>query len=379
MARCVISSTAGFRLRLRYVEVYAQDACCTQEQQRTVIPIELASISSDWLAEVLHAPVTGVAVLDSHAGTTGRGLLQLQYAQDVGLPPRMFVKLPPSDEAQRAFVISSGMGRREATFYRSLSAELPVRVPHCYFADSDEAGAAYIMLLENLVDSGCTFKNASKRYSIPYVQQLLECFARLHACYWNSPRFVSDLSWVQPPVQHDIAKHLIALALEKHAAHMPAVFKDMGELYLSHTDSIHQLWLRGAPTLIHGDVHDGNLFYDAGETGFLDWAMVARAPALRDVGYFLAGTLTPQDQRDHGAQMLLYYREQLIALGVAAPPLQELWQQYQWHAGYVWLGAAVTLAMGSAWQPVNYLQASMQRLHAALEHLETVAAIRAAL
>ena len=344
-----------------------------------MIPTELASISSDWLADVLHAPVTGVAVLDAHAGTTGRALLQLDYAQDVDLPPRMFIKLPPSDEAQRAFVISSGMGRREATFYRSLSAELPVRVPQCYFADSDKSGTAYIMLLENLVDSGCTFKNASKRYSISYVQQLLDCFARLHARYWNSPRFATDLSWVQPPVQHDIAKHLIARALQNHAANMPAVFKEMGELYLSNTDAIHQLWLRGEPTLIHGDVHDGNLFNDAGEPGFLDWAMVARAPALRDVGYFLAGTLTPEDQRGHGEQTLSYYREQLIALGVAAPSLQELWQQYQWHAGYVWLGAAVTLAMGSAWQPVNYLQASMSRLHSALEHLGTVDAIRSAL
>jgi aminoglycoside/choline kinase family phosphotransferase len=341
--------------------------------------MDLAGISSDWLAEVLRAPVTGYTVLDAHAGTTGRALLQLHYAQPVDLPPRMFIKLPPADEAQRAFVISSGMGRREATFYSRLSAELPVRVPHCYFADSDAGGTAYIMLLENLVDSGCTFKNASKRYSLPYIRQLLDAFARLHARYWNSPRFAADLSWVQPPVQHDIAKHLVALALETHVADMPAVFKDMGELYLSHTDAIHQLWLRGEPTLIHGDVHDGNLFYDAGEPGFLDWAMVARAPALRDVGYFLAGTLTPEDQRDHGAQMLSYYREQLLGLGVPAPSTQEIWRQYQWHAGYVWLGAAVTLAMGSAWQPVNYLQASMGRLHAALEHLGSVNAIRSAL
>jgi thiamine kinase-like enzyme len=344
-----------------------------------MIPTDLAGITNDWLAAVLRVPVTGCTVLDAHAGTTGRALLQLQYAGAVDLPTRIFVKLPPADEAQRAFVISSGMGRREATFYRSLSAELPVRVPHCYFSDSDATGTAYIMLLENLVDSGCTFKNASKRYSESYIRQLLAAFARLHARYWNSPRFATDLAWVQPPVQHDIAKHLIALALEKHAANMPGVFKEMGELYLSHTDAIHQLWLRGAPTLIHGDVHDGNLFYDAGEPGFLDWAMVARAPALRDVGYFLAGTLTPQDQRDHGAQMLSYYREQLLALDITAPPMQELWQQYQWHAAYVWLGAAVTLAMGDAWQPVNYLQASMGRLHAALEHLGSVAAIRAAI
>ncbi len=218
----------------------------------------------------------------------------------VDLPRRLFVKLPPTDEMQRAFVTSSGMGRREARFYESLSAELPVRVPRCYFAASDDAGEAYIMLLEHLVDSGCTFNNASTRYSLDYVRQVLAAFARLHAAYWDSPRFASDLAWVQPPLQHDIALQLIAMSLETHATTMPPVFREMGELYLSRADDIHQLWLRGAPTLIHGDVHDANLFYDADQPGFLDWAMVARGPALRDVGYFLAGTLTPQDQRAGG-------------------------------------------------------------------------------
>ncbi|MEZ5572601.1 MAG: phosphotransferase [Halioglobus sp.] len=344
-----------------------------------MLPTELASLSSDWLTEALQAPVCAFTVLDAHAGTTGRALLELQYAHTVDLPTRLFVKLPPTDEGQRAFVTASGMGRREATFYRTLSSELPVRVPRCYFADSDAGGTAYIMLLENLVDSGCTFRNASRRYSIHYVREILSAFARLHACYWNSPRFATDLAWVQPPVQHDIGKRLIAVALEKYAMSMPAVFTQMGELYLADTDAIHRLWLRGEPTLIHGDVHDGNMFFDADEPGFLDWAMVARGPAMRDVGYFLAGTLAPEDQRKEGARMVSYYREQLLALGAPAPAVQELWQQYHWHAAYVWLGAAVTLAMDDAWQPVNYLKASMARLHLALDTLGSVDAIREAL
>ncbi len=346
---------------------------------RPTIPGDLQSLSGGWLSEVLGLPVTDFSVLDAHAGTTGRALLELRYRDARAGPARLFVKLPPTDQAQRQFVVSSGMGRREAMFYRTLAGELPVRVPRCYFADSDEAGEAYIMLLENLVDSGVTFKNASTRYSPEYIRQVLGAFARLHAAYWESERFAADLAWVQPPVQHAIGAQLIARALQLHAQHMPAVFRDMGELYLAHTDAIHQLWQRGAPTLIHGDVHDGNLFYDADQPGFLDWAMVARGPGLRDVGYFLAGNLTPQDQRDSGRDMLRYYRAQLIDRGVSAPAEAELWQQYQWHAGYVWVGAAVTLAMGDAWQPVNYLQASMQRLHEALDTLGSVAAIRAAL
>ena len=343
------------------------------------IPDGLDSLSCEWLSSALQVQVTGFSVLDAHAGTTGRALLALEYGVPTDMPERMFVKLPPGDQQQRDFVTSSGMGRREALFYHSLASELPVRVPRCYFATSDAAGDAYIMLLENLVDSGCTFKNASKRYSPAYIRQILAAFARLHAAYWESPRFAGDLNWVQPPVQHDIGAQLIARALKIHGASMPAVFTEMAQLYLGQTDAIHRLWQRGVPTLIHGDVHDGNLFYDSGQPGFLDWAMVARGPAMRDVGYFLAGNLTPQDQRDCGSDMVRYYREQLLALGAPAPSAADLWQQYQWHAAYVWVGAAATLAMGDAWQPINYLLASMQRLHAALETLGSVEAIRAAL
>ena len=343
------------------------------------IPKDLSSLSSTWLSHVLDAPVSGFEVVDAHAGTTGRALLELAYREPVDLPDRLFVKLPPTDELQRAFVTSSGMGKRESRFYESLSAELPVRVPQCYFAASNDSGEDYIMLLENLADSGCTFDNASTRYSLIYVRQVLAAFAKLHANYWASPRFDADLDWVQPPLQHEIALQLIAQALELHGSSMPDVFRNMGELYLSEADAIHRVWQRGTSTLIHGDVHDANLFFDGDEPGFLDWALVARGPAMRDVGYFLAGTLSPQDQRDSGREMLTYYREQLQAHGVLVPPSEELWQQYQWHAAYVWVGAAVTLAMGDAWQPINYVMSSLERLHAAMETLDSVEAIRSAL
>ena len=146
----------------------------------------------------------------------------------------------------------------------------------------------------------------------------------------------------------------------------------MGELYLAHADRIHALWKEGTATLIHGDVHDGNMFLDGHTPGFLDWALVARGPGMRDVGYYLAGTLSEQDQRQHNRNLLGYYREALLARGVSAPPPDELWRQYQWHAAYVWVGATVTLAMGDAWQPVNYVMRTLQQLHPALDCLGSV-------
>ena len=252
------------------------------------LPLTVAEITPEWLSGALAGQcpgveVTGIVVDDAHSGTTGRPLLAPEYAGAVQGPPRLFVKLPPDDERQRAFVTENGMGRREALFYRLLSAEVPVRVPRCYFADSNETGDRYIMLLENLEDAACSFRNSSSRYSMAYIREVLAAFARLHGTFWDSPRFADDLAWVEPPGFHPMAPRLVERAMEQYANSMPPVFRAMGDFYLENAAGIHQLWTEGTPTLVHGDVHDGNLFYDernsepGGRTpGFLDWAIIGR-------------------------------------------------------------------------------------------------------
>jgi thiamine kinase-like enzyme len=347
------------------------------ETTKVTIPSVTEQISCDWLGTALGAEVASCTVEDSNSGTTGRATLAVSYA-DPGKPPhRVFVKLPPSDPQQRAFVVSSGMGARESRFYRSLSAEVPVRVPLCYHAEWDDSGAEYIMLLEHLEDSQCSFRNASRRYSMAYVKAILAAFAKLHAQYWQSPRFFTDLEWLQPPLQHEIGARLVASALSKHGDSTASIFRDTAEIYLNNTDAVHRLWNEGTPTLIHGDVHDGNMFFDGDEPGFLDWALLARGPAMRDVGYFLAATLTAEDRRNHGDWLLEYYRQQLLSRGVEAPSMIELRVQNAWHAVYVWVGAVTTLAMGDEWQPVDYVLGSLKRIHHALDQLGSVEALRA--
>ena len=308
------------------------------------VPAQLSDLSRDWLQEALGVEVTDCRVADANSGTTGRAVLDVDAPTSSKLPNRLFVKLPPVDEMQRAFVTATGMGKTEARFYDSLSAEMPVRVPASYYAASDDSGASYIMLLEHLEDSGCTFNNASNRYSLNYVRKVLAEFALLHGRYWESSCLHSDLDWITPPVRHEIAEQLIQQALAEHASDMPPIFSEMAELFLEHADGFYRIWGEGEHTVVHGDAHDANLFYDTHRPGFLDWAIVSKAPAMRDVGYFLAGTLSAEHL--HMARELLgEYRELLLAQDVSAPSMDELWQQFQWHAAYVWVGATVTLAM----------------------------------
>ena len=56
-----------------------------------------------------------------------------------------------------------------------------------------------------------------------------------------------------------------------------------------------------------------------------------------------------------------------------------LWQQYRWHIAYVWVAAVTTLAVGDAWQPVNYVLRTMERLNAAVEEHGVVEALSQAM
>jgi len=346
------------------------------------LPQSAAEITPQWLSHALGVPVSAVALDAADNGTTGRAQLSVSCAEPDNLPSRLFVKLPPADPQQRAFVCSTGMGKREARFYAELAGEVPVRVPRCFYAgfekSGDESGEQFIMLLEQLEDSGCSFRNASTRYSHDYLREVLSAFARLHGQYWQSPRFDDELSWVGPIVQHSIARQLLPVALSAHGADMPPVFTELCELYLTHEDAIQQIWREGETTLIHGDVHDGNLFYDrrAGAPGFLDWALLAEGPAMRDVGYFLAGTLTPDAQREYSPALLAFYRSRLQEEGVRVPVAADLERQYAIQAVYPWLGAAVTLAMGNAWQPSRYVLATLDRLHRNINTLNSLPLLR---
>ncbi len=356
----------------------------------TQIPISIEEINVEWLSHVLcadnpAAEVSGFMVEDAHVGTTGRALLRLEYRGGADLPERLFVKLPPNDEQQREFVAQVGMGKKEARFYRDLAAEMPLPVPRCYHADFNESGDRYIMLLENLEDRDCTFRNASTRYSADYIRSVLRVFARLHAKFWNSERFDEDLSWVNSPVFHPISPVLVSNARQQYAAEMPPVFADMADYYVDNAEAIHALWDTGVPTLVHGDIHDGNMYFDpgyrltseeGGSPGFLDWGIVSRNSCMRDVAYFLAGTPATEDRRSHLSAWLHEYFEALHACGVVALDRETLLREFRWHSAYVWVGAAVTLAMGSEWQSIGYVKNTLTRVNQALEDSDVLSALR---
>jgi hypothetical protein len=339
-----------------------------------VLPLDVADLTAAWFSTALERNVDRAEVLDRSSGTTGRAHVAL--SGDPSVPPTVFVKLAPFDERQRAFVTSVGMGVAEARFYRDLAADVPVRVPGVWFADTD--GDRYAMVLEDLVASGCRFPHPKDDDIAARARDIVEQMAGLHARFWESPRFENDgdLAWLAPKGTGAAGggATFVKMAVDAIGDRLPEEFHRLADIYLSRNDDIVQLWNSGPRTLVHGDPHLGNLFVDtdAGDrTGFLDWAMIGRSPGLRDVAYVLCNSI-PAAVRAAGERALVQRYCSLLAESGIDLDAETAWEQYRLFAVYSWVSAASTAGMGSKWQPLHIGLGGTKRATAACEQLGCV-------
>jgi hypothetical protein len=340
-----------------------------------MLPVDVQDLTAAWFSSVLGHDVTSVEVLDRSSGTTGRARVAL--TGDDGLPPTVFVKLPPFDERQRKFVTSVGMGEAEARFYRDLAAEVPVRVPRTWFSDADDADG-YVMVLEDLVASGCRFPNPADDDIEKRALDIVEQLAALHAQYWESARFGEggDLAWLarKGTGGGDGGAQFIQMAVDSLGDKLPDTFHRLADLYIARHRDVARLWNSGPRTFVHGDPHMGNLFVDTRDgdrTGFLDWAVIGRSPGLRDIAYVLCNSVPREVRAANERAWLDRYCLLLDTAGIELAP-ETAWQQYRLFAVYSWVSAASTAGMGSKWQPLHIGLAGTQRATAACEQLECV-------
>jgi hypothetical protein len=348
------------------------------------IPATPDAVSAEWLTRILSrtspdAEVVGVEVLARHSGTTGRLRLGLTYAPGPNGPESVFVKLAPFDESQRRMVAATDMGRREARFYEGPAADAPLRIPRSYFAAHGDQPTDYIMVLEDLEATGCTFPNRLATHAEDRGLQVIEALARLHARFWDDPRFDDELSWVQPAMRGAYGAKLVDRARAMFADELPPVFDDLCGLYSEHHEHVCQLLDEGERTLIHGDTHAGNQFIDGDQVGLYDWAVVSRSPGIRDIAIYLGNSCPTEVRRRHQEDWLRAYRQVLVDAAVDAPSLDTLWLRYRRSVLYAWVAATTTASMGSKWQPIEVGRTGMIRATEACADLQTLEAFQAAL
>jgi hypothetical protein len=254
-----------------------------------------------------------------------------------------------------------------------------MRVPVAYAARWDDRDGSFVLLLEDLGDTGCTVSDGLIGVAPEAAAIALDDLAELHLRFANPARRTAEANWVPPPL-HDpsYGATMLQLGLDHHRERLSADFAEIAQCYIEAPDALHALWQEGPTTVIHGDPHIGNLFHDQGRTGFLDWGIISTGTPLRDVSYFLNVALSIEDRRGHQEALLRRYLELWNEGAAHSISLDEAWRAHRIHGAYTVLACCqiVTFPEGISPGQRSFAEAFLARAEAAVEDLDSLSALR---
>lgn len=344
------------------------------------IPSHPSELTPAWCSEVLGTDVTAVEVLAHAFATNQRARIGLTYASPGAGPATLFVKLAPVDPAHRAMIGATGMGKREAQFYGDVSPTAGVLVPRCFHAAADDEW--FVLLLEDLGARGCRFSDGAWGVGADAAAHALEDLAGFHARFADPAVRDATAPWSVAPHRRntEATAKLMRLVLDENAGKLSPAYTAIGELYVEHHAWFDHMWHAGPQTLIHGDLHIGNVYLDGDRVGFLDWGLSRASTPLRDVSYFLTMSVDVEERRAHERALIEGYLEASRAAGGFDISFDDAWAVHRLQSSYT------VVATFLAYMPtymnsdgVALGDALLARADAAVADLDAVDAVRDAL
>ncbi len=353
-----------------------------------VHPTTADGLTTDYVTGLLQARYPGVRAVsfgicdaktygEQMVSTAGRATIDVAYAGAVpaDLPGRFVIKL-----ARGVDTIMAAFYANEVAFYDRIRPELTLEAPQCFGSGFDAATASFALLLEDLTLRGAAFPNVTRPTSLVEARALLDCLADLHAGYWESPRFKTDLAFVETHLAGGVADLMNGLAptyiqheidTENFKRELVQRLRTTGPELLAGVQAVQRHQARLPQTLLHGDTHLGNTYrLPDGRAGLLDWQLMVRGHAMHDVSYFITTALSIADRRAHERDLLGYYLDRLARAGVAAPRFDDAWTEYRRTLVWgVYIGWLTTPVVNYGWE-INVL--NHLRLTTAFEDHETM-------
>ncbi len=353
-------------------------------------PTKATDVTPKWLTANIGSHVPGAVALsatslDGTTGTTDRRRVAIEWndaGATGGLPSNAFVKSTPLAAKNRGMVAALDMSVNEVRFYRGLAHEVPGLCPRAWYGYAG-VGARFALVLDDIISDGARPYALADHCGIDHACALIDAFARLHAQFWDSPRFQRDLSWARPWSTRPgnlVLKRFYArgrrdaLALNLPEA-TPAV-RAVAAALDANIDAYYREFEAGPMTLLHGDSHLGNTYsLPDGTSGLVDWQVIWRGPGLREVTYFMIGGLETDLRRRHERELLERYLDGLRAAGVDdVPDPDSAFTRYRLFAAEAWDAGAMTVAWPGLQAPEN-VEAGWRRACQAVEDLDTAAAV----
>jgi hypothetical protein len=309
-------------------------------------PKTVDEVTATWLTDALRVSYPAVEVKSCALenvlwGMAGKARFRLTYNEAgarAGLPSTLMVK--------------AGFGKWPAEFewnyivevwaYKHVLPDIDANAPACFYAGVDSDGRA-VIIMEDLVPRKVDFCNILLPLDYAQASRFIDCYARIHAKWWDSPElgeagkfgFLAQTMdrgnmgagfWIDHCLQPQNWEKATALP---RAAAMPRSLCSLDQMR-SGLASLAKILKAGPLCIDHGDEHLNNLFLEAdGRPGFVDWQSKKEAWHL-PFSFFLCGALDIENRREWEQSLLAYYLERLSAYGVASPPCyEEAWLRYR--------------------------------------------------
>jgi hypothetical protein len=330
--------------------------------QQKRLPMTVEEVTAEWLTEALQERYPGAEVTRLEHGKfiSGTGSkLQLkptynQKGQDYGLPPSLFAK-GGFDWHEVAFKASY---QAEAKFFRDWRPKIDANLPQGFYGGWNEDQG--IALMEDLTLRNVRFGSGDVvPLDLDTVVKVLKLLARIHAPFWEKPEVMGlrslgqrvGLNFVDTLLEPTYYAQCIS---EKRGSTKPKEFHDVSRV-ITGLKANWALVDTGPQTFVHGDAHQGNMFFDAdGTPGYLDFQAYVHCCSLHDVNYMVVGSLSPEDRRANDRRLLEFYLEEMRKLGVPNLwPADEAWERFKRHTmhGMLWFTSP------AAMQPIEVVEA----------------------
>ena len=329
------------------------------------VPAAASEVTLEWLRLALAGnPIVGNATsLRVERIGEGFGLASLMlrcHLQGQAGTHTLVAKLWSAEEAG---------GTRELPFYQQFAPRLGIRAPAMHFGALDESRGRAVLLLEDLRDA--VQGDCMVLVEGDAARQLAALLATLHAAWWERAELDSAV-WLPTVPERSPGWHRERSAqfLERFGDVASPELRALVERAEVLGGRARERLAGAAGTLLHGDLHlDNVLFMGAPrQPVLLDWARVARGPAVHDLAEMLFAMVTPA-VRD---ETLECYLAELAARGVGAEPRRAVHGQL---AG-AWIRKLLRGTCGIAgWHPRldrerQLLELTLRQSESAIAHWE---------
>lgn len=350
----------------------------------TEVPLHEDQITASWLAGELGLPagaISSVTVVDAHSGTANRARIEVK--SDGRLPESLFVKFPPRNYLQHVLMHVFRLGTKEVLAYQAFGDQPPVRTPRCYLAREDRLRRRSILLLEDL-SATAEFRTVVDSVTAAEAEAVVDALAGLHARFWDSDRFDGDLRALahRSPAEVRLGDLIRRKFIGNITGHTAAIIPDDQKrdcrIFFERSAAIDAFWESQPRTLIHGDTHLGNLFFENGSPGFLDWQVAMAWPGIRDVAYFITASVEAGRARRIERDLVRRYVSRLGELGVDVDG-DHTWTLYQAAVTEPWLAFVCTAEAGDRMQSFEISRVGVERAVAAVAAHDSFTVLRSLL